>query len=37
VSGPGFAALQFHPESVLTTDGVGIVAELLRTGAPLPR
>ena len=28
--GPGFAGLQFHPESVLTRDGVGIVAELLR-------
>ncbi|WP_035850176.1 anthranilate synthase family protein [Kitasatospora azatica] len=35
--GPGFATLQFHPESVLTTDGVGIVAELLRVGAALPR
>lgn len=27
--GPGFASLQFHPESVLTRDGVGIVAALL--------
>ncbi|MFE0461908.1 anthranilate synthase family protein [Kitasatospora sp. NPDC058965] len=33
--GPGFAALQFHPESVLTLDGVGIVADLLRTAAPV--
>ncbi|MFD9126638.1 anthranilate synthase family protein [Kitasatospora sp. NPDC059571] len=31
--GPGFAALQFHPESVLTREGVDIVAELLRTAA----
>ncbi|MFJ8474800.1 chorismate-binding protein [Kitasatospora sp. NPDC094011] len=28
--GPGFAALQFHPESVLTREGVDIVAALLR-------
>nr|WP_223242046.1 anthranilate synthase family protein [Streptomyces sp. CBMA123] len=28
--GPGFAGLQFHPESVLTRDGVDIVADLLR-------
>ncbi|MEZ0066752.1 phenazine biosynthesis protein phzE [Streptacidiphilus sp. MAP12-20] len=27
--GPGFAGLQFHPESVLTLDGVTIVSELL--------
>ncbi|WP_432039725.1 anthranilate synthase family protein [Streptomyces cucumeris] len=27
--GPGFAGVQFHPESVLTMDGVGMVAELL--------
>ncbi|MDH6575117.1 anthranilate/para-aminobenzoate synthase component II, partial [Kitasatospora sp. MAP5-34] len=29
--GPGFAGLQLHPESVLTHDGIGIVADLLRT------
>ncbi|MEU3598148.1 anthranilate synthase family protein [Streptomyces sp. NPDC006798] len=28
--GPGFASVQFHPESVLTLDGPGLVAELLR-------
>ncbi|ROR44846.1 anthranilate synthase family protein [Kitasatospora cineracea] len=31
--GPGFAGLQFHPESVLTREGVRIVADLLRTAA----
>jgi 2-amino-4-deoxychorismate synthase len=36
VRGPGFAGLQFHPESVLTMDGVTIVGELLRTLAPQP-
>ncbi|MGK5729869.1 anthranilate synthase family protein [Streptomyces sp. URMC 124] len=29
--GPGFAGVQFHPESVLTLDGATIVAELLAT------
>ncbi|MEU6232871.1 anthranilate synthase family protein [Kitasatospora sp. NPDC047058] len=33
--GPGFAGLQFHPESVLTRDGVDIVAGLLREAAAL--
>ncbi|UNS96580.1 anthranilate synthase family protein [Streptomyces tubbatahanensis] len=27
--GPGFAGVQFHPESVLTLDGVTVVAQLL--------
>ncbi|GAB1690670.1 anthranilate synthase family protein [Krasilnikovia sp. M28-CT-15] len=27
--GPGFAGLQFHPESVLSADGVAVLAELL--------
>ncbi|WP_328736721.1 anthranilate synthase family protein [Streptomyces bobili] len=27
--GPGFAGVQFHPESVLTLDGTAIVAELM--------
>ncbi|MFJ6660626.1 anthranilate synthase family protein [Streptomyces sp. NPDC091377] len=27
--GPGFAALQFHPESVLSLNGAGVVAELV--------
>ncbi len=34
--GPGFAGVQFHPESVLSLNGAGIVAELLAalTGQP---
>ncbi|MFF3688426.1 anthranilate synthase family protein [Streptomyces sp. NPDC002187] len=32
--GEAFASVQFHPESVLTLDGAGIVAELL-AGVPL--
>ncbi len=33
--GPGFAGLQFHPESVLTREGIDIVATLLNS-APNP-
>ncbi|MEU9334652.1 anthranilate synthase family protein [Streptomyces sp. NPDC048290] len=29
VRGPGFAGVQFHPESVLSLDGAAVVAELL--------
>ncbi|RZU53169.1 phenazine biosynthesis protein phzE [Krasilnikovia cinnamomea] len=29
VRGPGFAGLQFHPESVLSADGVAVLADLL--------
>ncbi|MDH6127240.1 anthranilate synthase family protein [Kitasatospora sp. GP82] len=31
--GPGFATLQFHPESVLTREGVDIVADLLHNAS----
>ena len=34
--GPGFAGLQFHPESVLTLDGPTIVAALLAALTPQP-
>ncbi|KJK59712.1 anthranilate synthase [Saccharothrix sp. ST-888] len=33
--GAGFATLQFHPESVLTREGVDIVADLLRNASPV--
>ncbi|MEU0161946.1 anthranilate synthase family protein [Streptomyces sp. NPDC006261] len=33
--GPGFASVQFHPESVLTVRGAAIVTELL-AGLPVP-
>ncbi|MEU3329856.1 anthranilate synthase family protein [Streptomyces albus] len=29
--GPGFASAQFHPESVLSRDGIGLLADLART------
>ncbi|RAJ43618.1 phenazine biosynthesis protein phzE [Kitasatospora sp. SolWspMP-SS2h] len=35
--GPGFAGLQFHPESVLTREGVRIVADLLPATAAVVR
>ncbi|GAA1968863.1 anthranilate synthase family protein [Kitasatospora viridis] len=36
--GPGFATLQFHPESVLTHDGPGLLTALLRPAtAPVAR
>ncbi|MER6303466.1 anthranilate synthase family protein [Kitasatospora sp. NPDC001539] len=35
--GPGFAGLQFHPESVLTRDGVDIVADLLERATAVRR
>jgi phenazine biosynthesis protein phzE len=35
--GPGFAGVQFHPESVLTLDGVSVTARLLATlSGPVP-
>jgi 2-amino-4-deoxychorismate synthase len=34
--GPGFAGVQFHPESILTLDGPSIVAELLPCPTPTP-
>ncbi|KJS63614.1 anthranilate synthase family protein [Streptomyces rubellomurinus] len=35
--GPGFAGLQFHPESVLTREGADIVAGLLRSATAVRR
>ncbi len=34
--GRGFAGVQFHPESVLSPDGVAVLAELLRDLLPTP-
>ncbi|MFJ6213911.1 anthranilate synthase family protein [Streptomyces sp. NPDC092296] len=34
--GPGFAGVQFHPESVLTRHGHAIIGTLLRTLTPTP-
>ncbi|MDI1465992.1 anthranilate synthase family protein [Catellatospora sp. KI3] len=34
--GPGFAGLQFHPESVLTEDGPALLTELLTALLPIP-
>ncbi|MFD5117002.1 anthranilate synthase family protein [Streptomyces sp. NPDC058391] len=36
VRGPGFASVQFHPESVLTLNGPEIVADLLAAAVRLP-
>ena len=36
VRGPGFAGVQFHPESVLTLDGVTVVTDLLTALAAQP-
>ncbi|MFC1412449.1 anthranilate synthase family protein [Streptacidiphilus sp. N1-12] len=36
IRGPGFAGVQFHAESVLTLDGVGIIAALVAALTPQP-
>jgi phenazine biosynthesis protein phzE len=36
VRGEGFAGVQFHPESVLSADGMLVLAELLPALMPVP-